>query len=75
MEKETKKERSDEDTVNQTEKERGDPGTLRKKRSSLCFWQNGSLPINNASYGFYSFSDLFIGKLDLFMHSIFSIWF
>ena len=37
MEKETKKERSDEDTVNQTEKERGDLGTLRKKRSSLCF--------------------------------------
>ena len=62
--KETEK-RSDEDTVKQTEKERGDPGARRKKRSPLCFWQNGSLPTNNASDGFYSFSDLFIGKLDL----------
>ena len=37
MEKETKKERSDEDTMKQTEKERGDLGTRRKKRSPLCF--------------------------------------
>ena len=65
MEKETEKERSDEDTVKQIEKERGDPGTWRKKRSPLCFWQNDSLPTNNASNGFYSFFDLFIGKLDL----------
>ena len=65
MEKETEKERSDEDTVKQIEKERGDPGTWRKKRSPLCFWQNDSLPTNNAFNGFYSFFDLFIGKLDL----------
>ena len=37
MEKETEKERSDEDTVKQIEKERGDPGTWRKKRSPFCF--------------------------------------
>ena len=35
--KKQKKERGDEDTVKQTEKERGDPCTQRKKRSSLCF--------------------------------------
>ena len=58
-EKETEKERGDEDTVKKTEKERGDPGTWRKKRLPLCFWQNTSLPTNNASDGFYSFSDFF----------------
>ena len=75
-EKETEKERSDEDTVKQTEKERGDFGTRRKKRSPFCFWQNDSLPTNNASDGFYSFFDLFIGKLDLlYALNFFSIWF
>ena len=66
-EKEIERERSDEDTMKQTEKERGDLGTRRKKRSPLCFWQNASLPTNNAFDGFYSFSDFFffIGKLDL----------
>ena len=36
MEKETEKERSDDDTVKQTEKERGNSGTRRKKRLPFC---------------------------------------
>ena len=70
-EKEIEKERSDEDTMKQTEKERGDPSARRKKRSPLCFWQNDSLPTNNASDGFNSFSNLFIGKLDMLYAFIF----